>query len=107
MLSLIDRLLVERPDLSVLVTTGTVTSARLLATRLPPGRAWHQYVPVDRAAYVRRFLEHWRPDLALWVESELWPNLITETLPQRHSAAAGQRAHVARGPSAAGGACRG
>ncbi len=48
MLSLIDRLLVERPALSVLVTTGTVTSARLLATRLPPGRAWHQYVPVDR-----------------------------------------------------------
>jgi len=79
MLSLIDRLLVERPTLSVLVTTGTVTSARLLATRLPAARAWHQYVPVDRTAYVRRFLDHWRPDLALWVESELWPNLIAET----------------------------
>lgn len=79
MLSLIDRLLVERPHLSVLVTTGTVTSARLLANRLPGDRAWHQYVPVDRCAYVRRFLEHWRPDLALWVESELWPNLIAET----------------------------
>jgi 3-deoxy-D-manno-octulosonic-acid transferase len=79
MLSLIDRLLVERPTLSVLVTTGTVTSARLLAHRLPADRAWHQYVPVDRPAYVRRFLDHWRPDLALWVESELWPNLIAET----------------------------
>jgi 3-deoxy-D-manno-octulosonic-acid transferase len=79
MLSLIDRLLVERPGLSVLVTTGTVTSARLLAHRLPADRAWHQYVPVDRPAYVRRFLDHWRPDLALWVESELWPNLISET----------------------------
>jgi 3-deoxy-D-manno-octulosonic-acid transferase len=79
MLSLIDRLLVERPALSVLVTTGTVTSARLLAHRLPADRAWHQYVPVDRPTYVRRFLEHWRPDLALWVESELWPNLIAET----------------------------
>ena len=79
MLSLIDRLLVERPSLSVLVTTGTVTSARLLAHRLPADRAWHQYVPVDRPAYVRRFLDHWRPDLALWVESELWPNLISET----------------------------
>ncbi|HKT18829.1 MAG TPA: 3-deoxy-D-manno-octulosonic acid transferase [Stellaceae bacterium] len=78
MLSLIDRLLVERPALSVLVTTGTVTSARLLAHRLPPGRAWHQYVPVDRSAYVRRFLDHWRPDLALWVESELWPNLVSQ-----------------------------
>jgi 3-deoxy-D-manno-octulosonic-acid transferase len=79
MLSLIDRLLVERPALSVLVTTGTVTSARLLAHRLPADRAWHQYVPVDRTVYVRRFLEHWRPDLALWVESELWPNLVAET----------------------------
>ena len=79
MLSLIDRLLVERPALSVLVTTGTVTSARLLAHRLPADRAWHQYVPVDRPAYVRRFLDHWRPDLALWVESELWPNLIALT----------------------------
>jgi 3-deoxy-D-manno-octulosonic-acid transferase len=79
MLSLIDRLLVERPLLSVLVTTGTVTSARLLANRLPGDHAWHQYVPVDRCTYVRRFLEHWRPDLALWVESELWPNLIAES----------------------------
>jgi 3-deoxy-D-manno-octulosonic-acid transferase len=78
MLALIDELVRARPTLSVLVTTGTVTSARLLATRLPAGRAWHQYVPVDRPAYVRRFLDHWRPDLALWVESELWPNLITE-----------------------------
>jgi 3-deoxy-D-manno-octulosonic-acid transferase len=79
MLSLIDRILVERPGLRVLVTTGTVTSARLLSSRLPPDRAWHQYVPVDRPAAVRRFLAHWRPDLAVWVESELWPNLITET----------------------------
>ena len=79
MLALIDALVAARPSLSVLVTTGTVTSARLLAARLPAGRAIHQYVPVDRPAYVRRFLNHWRPDLALWVESELWPNLIMET----------------------------
>jgi 3-deoxy-D-manno-octulosonic-acid transferase len=79
MLALIDAIVVARPTVSVLVTTGTVTSARLLAARLPAGRAIHQYVPVDRPAYVRRFLDHWRPDLALWVESELWPNLITET----------------------------
>jgi len=79
MLALIDELMARRPSLSVLVTTGTVTSARLLGARLPEGRAWHQYVPVDRLAYVRRFLDHWRPDLALWVESELWPNLILET----------------------------
>jgi 3-deoxy-D-manno-octulosonic-acid transferase len=79
MLALIDEIVAMHPALSVLVTTGTVTSARLLATRLPEGRAFHQYVPVDRPAYVRRFLDHWHPDLALWVESELWPNLVTAT----------------------------
>jgi 3-deoxy-D-manno-octulosonic-acid transferase len=78
-LALIDRLAGERPALNMLVTTGTVTSAQLLATRLPTGHAWHQYVPVDRPVYVRRFLAHWRPNLALWVESELWPNLVVET----------------------------
>lgn len=59
----------------VLVTTGTVTSARLLAGRLPAG-AIHQYVPLDRRAWVRRFLDHWSPSLVLWTESELWPNTL-------------------------------
>ena len=77
MLPLIGRLLDERPGRHVLMTTGTVTSARLMAERLPEG-AFHQYVPVDRVAYVRRFLDHWRPDLVLWVESEFWPNLVSE-----------------------------
>jgi 3-deoxy-D-manno-octulosonic-acid transferase len=78
MLALIERLLRERPAIQILVTTGTVTSARLLENRLPP-RAWHQFVPVDLPHWIGRFLDHWRPDLALWVESELWPNLILET----------------------------
>ncbi|NQV84294.1 MAG: 3-deoxy-D-manno-octulosonic acid transferase, partial [Rhodospirillales bacterium] len=77
MLPLIERLVGDRPGLRVLVTTGTVTSARLMAERLPEG-AFHQYVPVDRIAWVRRFLDHWRPDLALWAESEFWPNMIIE-----------------------------
>lgn len=76
LLPLIERLCARR--LGVLVTTGTVTSARLMAERLPAG-ALHQYVPVDRMAYVRRFLDHWRPDLALWAESEFWPNLLAES----------------------------
>jgi 3-deoxy-D-manno-octulosonic-acid transferase len=79
LLSLIDRLSRERPTLNLLVTTGTVTSARLLESRLPSSQARHQFVPVDRPLYVRRFLDHWRPDLAIWVESELWPNLVAAT----------------------------
>ena len=77
-LPLIERLLAARADASVLLTTGTVTSARLMAERLPP-RAAHQFAPIDRPSAVRRFLDHWRPDLAIWVESELWPNLVAET----------------------------
>lgn len=74
-LPLVERLLAVAPDVSVLVTTGTVTSAKLMAERLPP-RAVHQFVPLDHPDYCERFLESWRPDLAIWVESEFWPNLI-------------------------------
>jgi 3-deoxy-D-manno-octulosonic-acid transferase len=77
-LALIERLLQERPALEILITTGTVTAARLLEPRLPPG-ARHQFVPADLPGAVARFLDHWRPDLALWVESELWPNLVLMT----------------------------
>jgi 3-deoxy-D-manno-octulosonic-acid transferase len=82
LLPLIDRLLARLPTASVLVTSGSVTSATLLAKRLP-ARAFHQYVPVDHPGAVARFLDHWRPDLALWVESELWPNLVAETARRR------------------------
>jgi 3-deoxy-D-manno-octulosonic-acid transferase len=77
-LRLIDRLLQSRPALEILVTTGTVTSADLLEKRLP-ARARHQFVPADLPHWIARFLDHWRPDLALWVESELWPNLVLAT----------------------------
>ncbi len=72
------RHLLARPGLGLLMTTGTVTSARLMADQLPPG-AIHQYVPVDRPSCVRAFLDHWRPDFALWAESDFWPNLLEET----------------------------
>lgn len=77
LLPLIERLVAEK-GWRVLLTTGTVTSARLMEKRLPKG-AIHQYVPVDCPSWVARFLDHWNPDLALWVESEFWPNLILET----------------------------
>jgi 3-deoxy-D-manno-octulosonic-acid transferase len=57
---------------NVLLTTGTVTSAALAAERLP-AFALHQFTPLDVPAWVRRFLAHWRPDAAVFVESEIWP----------------------------------
>ncbi|MBX9634576.1 MAG: 3-deoxy-D-manno-octulosonic acid transferase, partial [Magnetospirillum sp.] len=74
LLPLVERL-VARPGTHVLMTTGTVTSAQLMAERLPPG-AIHQFVPVDRPAFVHAFLDHWHPDLVLWAESDFWPNLL-------------------------------
>lgn len=70
--------LVERlraMNFAVLVTSGTVTSAALAAQRLPAG-AVHQFIPLDAPKFVGQFLDHWHPDLALFVESDLWPNLI-------------------------------
>ncbi|MGE5539852.1 MAG: 3-deoxy-D-manno-octulosonic acid transferase [Gemmatimonas sp.] len=77
-LRLIERITASPARPHVLVTTGTVTSARLLAGRLPE-RAFHQFVPVDHPDWVRRFLGHWRPDLAILVESEFWPTMMIET----------------------------
>jgi 3-deoxy-D-manno-octulosonic-acid transferase len=75
LLEFLRRLTRDRPDLSCLVTTGTVTSAQYLAPRLPE-RCLHQYVPVDVLPWVERFLDHWRPDVAVWTESEIWPATI-------------------------------
>ena len=75
LLPLVLALRAARPDLALLVTSGTRTSADLLAQRLPPGVV-HQYAPVDTPGAVARFLDYWRPSLGVFVESELWPNLI-------------------------------
>src|SRR5690606_20807646 len=66
----------DRPDVTVLVTTGTLTSAQVLASRLPRG-VIHQFAPVDGPSAVAAFLDHWRPNVGVFVESELWPNLLT------------------------------
>ncbi|MBN8892956.1 MAG: 3-deoxy-D-manno-octulosonic acid transferase, partial [Rhodospirillales bacterium] len=68
------------PDMQVLMTTGTVTSAALLDRRLPElglqTRVRHRFVPLDVPRWAGRFLDHWRPDAAAFVESEIWPNLL-------------------------------
>lgn len=79
MLPVLAPLLAGAPDLTVLFTTGTVTAAALLAQRLGPdqrARVLHRFVPLDVPGWVGRFLDHWRPDAAAFLESELWPNLL-------------------------------
>ena len=78
--SLIERL--RALNIRILVTSGTVTSAAIVAKRFPPDII-HQYVPYDSPRYVARFLDHWRPSLALFIESDLWPNLILSSAARR------------------------
>ena len=78
LLPLISMLQEAKPEAALLVTSGTVTSAQLLSKRLPPG-VEHQFAPVDAPGAVKRFVAHWRPTLAIFAESELWPNLILKT----------------------------
>lgn len=77
LLQIVRRLGEERENLSFLITTGTATSAALVEKRKGP-RTQHQYIPLDAPAHAERFLDHWRPDLAVFAESEIWPNLIQE-----------------------------
>lgn len=75
LMPLVERLVARGQN--VMVTSGTLTSAGLMARRLPPG-AFHQYLPLDVPRYMRRFLDYWQPELALIAESEIWPNMIIE-----------------------------
>ena len=80
LLPVLSALAARAPEVTVLLTTGTVTSARLLARRLPElgldRHVLHRFVPLDVPAWAARFLDHWRPDAAGFVESELWPNIL-------------------------------
>lgn len=80
-LPLIGDILESRPAQTILLTTGTVTSAATVAKFQARhndirGRLRHQYAPLDRRNWVSRFLDHWNPDAAFWVESEIWPNMV-------------------------------
>ncbi len=76
LLSIVERALERRPDLGVLATSGTRAAALVMERRLPT-TAIQQYAPIDTPGAVKRFFDHWRPDLGILAESDLWPNLLT------------------------------
>lgn len=77
-LELLSQIKSEYPNMHLLVTTGTRSSAMILNTRMPKS-VIHQYIPVDTKTAVTGFLDHWKPDIAIWTESEFWPRLMTQT----------------------------
>jgi 3-deoxy-D-manno-octulosonic-acid transferase len=74
---LIVELSARRPDVSFLVTSTARSSAAVVAANLPP-RTKHQFLPLDAPRFIQRFLDHWRPDLSIWSEQDLWPNFVRE-----------------------------
>lgn len=91
-LIVINNILQIYPDHTILVTTGTVTSAEMMAKKLPPN-AIHQFAPLDHPSWVKNFFDHWRPDFVIWMESELWPNMLNE-IKERNIRAALLNAHI-------------
>jgi len=77
-LALITRIGLILPRAQFLITSGTATSAALVAQRMPP-RTQHQFAPLDAPGPLKRFLRHWQPDAAIFVESELWPQMLRRT----------------------------
>ena len=77
-LALITRMGHALPNAQFLITSGTATSAKLVGQRLPP-RSVHQLAPLDAPGPLNRFLKHWQPDAAIFVESELWPQMLRRT----------------------------
>ncbi len=76
--ALIRAMATKRPELNFLVTSSTLTAARAVAANLPD-KTDHQYLPVDCLPFVHRFLDHWRPDLSVWAEQDIWPALVVES----------------------------
>lgn len=76
-LILIQTLINNYDEVNILITSGTITSAQLLEKNLPPN-AIHQFYPLDHPDWVSSFLDHWRPDMSIWMESELWPNMLRQ-----------------------------
>ncbi|MFC2968683.1 3-deoxy-D-manno-octulosonic acid transferase [Acidimangrovimonas pyrenivorans] len=75
---LIEAMAARDAALSFLVTSSARSSAQVVAANLPE-RTLHQFLPLDAPAYLARFLDHWRPDLSVWAEQELWPGAVVAT----------------------------
>ena len=76
-LVLAETILDQDPDSHVLITSGTVTSAEMVAQRVTSDRIIHQYHPHDHPRWIDRFLDHWSPDVVVMMEGEIWPNMVT------------------------------
>ena len=75
--ALVPALKERRPDLQFLVTSVSKNAAEVVENN-PIEGAHHQYLPLDLPRPVSRFLDHWRPNLAIWTDQDIWPRLAVE-----------------------------
>ncbi|WP_341791889.1 lipid IV(A) 3-deoxy-D-manno-octulosonic acid transferase [Rickettsia endosymbiont of Gonocerus acuteangulatus] len=76
-LNLVDNISKHFPEVRFLVTSWTQSSAKILSSKLPK-IATHQLLPIDNIIFTKIFLNNWKPDLGIFIESELWPGTINE-----------------------------
>lgn len=63
---------------TALVTTTTKSSGEY-AEKSFDNNIIHQYAPIDSPQVVKKFLDHWKPEVGIFIESEIWPNLILQS----------------------------
>ena len=78
LVTLLNRVTAQHPDVSVVLTTVTLASAHALEARGLPDRVIHQFAPADYPAAVRRFMAHWRPDALIVAEADMWPEMLMQ-----------------------------
>jgi len=78
-LPLIDNCIQERKINRILITSITLSSGNILHKRFKQNpKVIHQFLPLDIAILTKKFLDHWRPNLSIFIDSEIWPNLILQ-----------------------------
>ena len=76
-LPLIDSCIKEKKINRILITSITLSSGKILEKRFNNNsKIDHQFLPLDINLLISKFLNHWKPNLAIFIDSEIWPNLI-------------------------------
>ena len=68
----------------ILVTSSTVSSSKVLK-KFKFKKTVHQFYPIDHFFFTKRFLEYWKPNLAIFIDSEIWPNMFKKLEEQKIS----------------------
>ncbi len=66
-------------NLNILITSVTTSSSQFFNDHLKSNNTIHQFAPLDSPIIIKKFLDHWKPKISIFIDSELWPNMIFQT----------------------------